>query len=135
MVQIGDEVKPVVRDVTQEKINRWAKVSGDFNPLHVDPEFAKSTMFGGTISHGPMSIAFLSDMMARWLGTGWTSGGHLEVTFLGPVRPGDTVTARGKVIEKQEEDDKERVLCEVFCENQKGEKVIVGKASGLISES
>lgn len=135
MIAIGDEVTPVVRDITQEKINRWAKVSGDFNPLHVDPEFAKNTMFGGAIAHGPMSIAFLSDMMARWLGAGWTSGGHLEVTFLAPVRPGDTVTARGKVVEKQEEDGKERVFCDVFCENQRGEKVIAGKASGLIGES
>lgn len=134
MFEIGDEVTPIVREITQEKINGWAKVSGDYNPLHVDPEFAKKNgPFGGTIAHGPMSIAFLSDMMTRWLGPGWASGGHLEVIFLAPIRPGDTVTAKGKVVDRQTQDGNDRVVCQVFCENQRGEKVIVGKASGAVS--
>lgn len=124
-IKVGDELTPVVKEITQEKINKYAEASQDFNPLHVDPEFAKKTMFGGTIAHGLLSLAYISQMMTNWVSKAWISGGELEVTFLAPVRPGDTITSKGRVIEKDEE--RRVVVCEVYCENQKGEKVVAGK--------
>ena len=54
----GDALPEIVQAMDQDRINSWAKVSGDFNRLHVNPEFAKQTRFKGTIAHGPMSLAF-----------------------------------------------------------------------------
>lgn len=131
-LDIGFQIPPVVKEITQEKINNYAEASEDFNPIHVDEEFAAKSMFKGTIAHGLLSLAYISEMMSKWLGKGWLAGGQLEVTFLVPVRPGDTISARGTVMEKVEEAGNRYVICDVFCENQKGNKVITGKAKGLV---
>ena len=125
------ELPPLVKQLTQEKINRYADASGDHNPLHIDPEFAKNTMYGGTIAHGMLTLAYVSEMMTRAFGKGWRAGGKLEINFLGPVRPGDTVTAKGKVTEKTEDNGQRTVRCDVWVENPKGDKVIAGWASAV----
>lgn len=127
--RVGDEIPAVVKNVTQEKINSYADASGDHNPLHIDPEFAKSTMYGGTIAHGMLTLAYVSEMMTKAFGRGWLTSGKLEINFLGPVRPGDTVTARGVVAEKKEEDERHIVRCDVWVENPRGDKVVAGWAS------
>ncbi len=127
----GDELSPVSKNITQEKVNQYAEASGDFNPLHIDPEFAKTTFYGGTIAHGLLSLAYISELMTKAFAKGWLAGGKMTVSFLAPVRPGDTITARGVVKKKSEEDGKRVVVCEVYCENQKGEKVISGEASAI----
>lgn len=131
-VQAGYEIQTVIKEINQEKINRYAEASGDFNPIHVNPEFAKETKFGGTIAHGLMSLAFISEIMTSWLGNGWVCGGEMDIKFTKPVRPGDTITARGKVLEKVFDAGKEMVVCEVFCENQTGDKVIMGTVKGYL---
>ena len=127
----GDALSPVSKNVTQEKVNQYAEASGDFNPLHIDPEFAKTTFYGGTIAHGLLSLAYISEMMTKAFAKGWLAGGKMTVSFLAPVRPGDTITARGVVKKKREEEGQRVVVCEVYCENQKGEKVISGEASAV----
>ena len=57
-VNVGDNLPSVEKVISQERINRWAELSGDFNLLHVDPAYAANTPFKGTIAHGPMSLAF-----------------------------------------------------------------------------
>lgn len=128
----GDELNPVRKQITQEKINQYAEASGDFNPLHIDPDFAKGTFYGGTIAHGLLSLAYISEMMTKAFAKGWLAGGKLTVSFLAPVRPGDTITARGLVKQKKEEGGQRQVVCEVYCENQKGEKVVFGEASAIL---
>jgi len=105
-------------------IDRWAEVSGDFNPVHVDPEFARNTRFGTTIAHGHISLAFCCEMLTAGFGRDWLQKGRLmDVKFTAPVRPGDTVTAKGIVLEAGD-----AVVCEIWLENQQGEKCVVGKA-------
>lgn len=128
----GDELNPVRKQITQEKINQYAEASGDFNPLHIDPDFATGTFYGGTIAHGLLSLAYISEMMTKAFAKGWLAGGKLTVSFLAPVRPGDTITARGLVKQKKEEGGQRQVVCEVYCENQKGEKVVSGEASAIL---
>ena len=127
----GDELTPVRKEITQEKVNQYAEASGDFNPLHIDPEFAKTTFYAGTIAHGLLSLAYISEMMTNSFGKGWLAGGKMTVSFLAPVRPGDAISARGVVRSKKEEAGQKVIVCEVFCENQKGEKVIAGDATAL----
>ena len=131
-IAVGQERGPLRRLVTQEKINAYAEASGDFNPIHVDPEFARKTPYGGTIAHGFLTVAYLSEMMTQCFGKGWISGGRMEVAFRAPVKPGSTVTVRGTVVEIAQEGDRARAECEVWCEVDDGTRVLTGRASALL---
>ena len=132
-IEVGLELPPVQKKVTQKTIDTYAQASGDFNPLHIDPEFASKTMFKGTIAHGLLSLGYISEMMANFFADGWYSGSNMEVSFLAPVRPGDTVTATGKVKSKEVKDNKGIVTCEVACINEEGVKVIAGTAKATVN--
>ena len=84
--------------ITQEQLQRYADASGDHNPLHLDPEFAAKTQFGGTIAHGMLVLAFVSEMLTAAFGQAWLDSGRLKVRFRAPARPGDTVEATGLVV-------------------------------------
>lgn len=118
------EVAPVVKRITQEQINRYAGATGDHNPVHVDQEFARSTPFGGTIAHGMLVLASISEMMAAGFGEAWLTSGRLRVRFRAPARPGDTVTARATP-----QTGREGVqVYAVECRNQNDEVLINGAA-------
>jgi 3-hydroxybutyryl-CoA dehydratase len=126
----GTELTPVVREITQEKVNRYALAGGDGNPLHTDPQFAARTMFGGTIAHGLLLLAYLSEMMTAAFGRAWLSGGRLKIRFKAPARPGDTVSAVGRVVRAEGG----RTVCEVECRNQSDEVLVSGEAACLAGE-
>jgi 3-hydroxybutyryl-CoA dehydratase len=121
---VGVELAPVVKEITQEKIDRYALASGDGNPLHTDPQFAAQTMFGGTIAHGMLILAYLSEMMTAAFGQTWLAGGRLKVRFKAPARPGDTVSAVGHVVRAEGG----RTVCAVECRNQRDEVLLSGEA-------
>jgi 3-hydroxybutyryl-CoA dehydratase len=123
---VGRELPLLSKAVTQEKIDRYARASGDFNPIHVDPAFAAATPFGGTIAHGMLLLAYLSEMLTAAFGRDWLSGGRLKVRFKGAGRPGDTLTVRGRVERMQ--DEGRRVFATVECVNQAGEVLVAGDA-------
>lgn len=123
--QAGDALPSITKTLTQEKIDRYATVSGDDNPLHTDPAFAAATQFGGTIAHGMLVLAYISELMTAAFGVPWSASGNLKIRFRGAARPGDTVTASGRVL--RVEGDK--TSCEVECRNQIGEVLISGEAS------
>ena len=121
---VGSELPSVAKALSQEKIDRYARASGDFNPIHVDAAFAAQTPFGGTIAHGMLLLAYLSEMLTAAFGQAWLSGGRLKVRFKGAARPGDVVTGRGWV----ERVEGERGVCSVECLNQQSEVLIAGQA-------
>jgi 3-hydroxybutyryl-CoA dehydratase len=121
---VGAELPSIAKALSQEKIDRYARASGDFNPIHVDAAFAAQTPFGGTIAHGMLLLAYLSEMLTAAFGQAWLSGGRLKVRFKGAARPGDVVTARGRV----ERAKGERGVCSVECVNQQDEVLIAGEA-------
>jgi len=127
-IAVGEELPPVSRLMTQETINRYADVSGDHNPIHVDPEFAKNTMFGGTIAHGIISLSFVFQALTDWLGRADLDRSKLRITFVNPVRPGDTVTAKGTVAAKNEVEGRKLATCELWIENQRQDRCIVVEA-------
>ena len=124
VLQVGSELPPVTKELTQEKISRYARASGDSNPLHTDPEFAARTQFGGTIAHGMLLLAYLSEMMTAAFGQSWLSSGRLKARFRGPARPGDTVTASGRIVRKEAG----RRVCAAECRNQRGEALVSAEA-------
>jgi 3-hydroxybutyryl-CoA dehydratase len=129
-IAIGKALPPLSKRVTQKMINRWAEVSGDFNPLHVDPDFGKTTFFGTNIAHGPLTLSFIIEMLTRWLGKGWISGGRLyDVRLVAPVSPDTEIIAGGEVINIAYEGGERRVDCEIFVKNKNNKLIVTGKAS------
>lgn len=128
-INVGDFLPQVEKDIDQERIWRWAKLSGDYNRLHVDPEYARQTPFKGTIAHGPMSLAFLHEIMMQSFGINWARGGQLlDVRFVAPIRPGDHIRIEGIVKEVEKKDGQKQVVCELAIINQQGEKKVIGKS-------
>ena len=74
-VKVGDQLSQRTQMVTQEQVNTYAVVSHDYNPLHTDEEFAKTTFFGRTIAHGMLSVGILSQIMTEFHPRGWLHGG------------------------------------------------------------
>lgn len=86
------EFKPMEEVITQDSINRYAELSGDFNPLHVDVAFAAASEFAGTIAHGPMQLQPFFRSLSAWLDSdAFPAGTKVSVTYRHPARPGDTV--------------------------------------------
>ena len=125
----GAELPTIERKITQQRIERYAHAAGDFNPIHLDHEFAATTQFGGTIAHGMMVIAFISEMMTRAYGDSWSSTGKLKLRLRAPSYPGDTLTAHGEVKSVEEGDGQAVIRCGVGVKNQDGGVVISGDAS------
>lgn len=83
----------VSESISQELINRYAEITGDYNPLHVDEEAAAASEFGGTIAHGPIALQTFFRSLTGWLGTeAPPAGTSVAITFRHPVRPGDTIS-------------------------------------------
>lgn len=120
----GDKLPAITRHITQAQINAYADASGDRNPLHLDEAFARTTQFGGTIAHGMLVLAFLSEMLTGAFGRSWLETGRLKVRFRAPARPGDSIHATGHVTKIEGA----RVTCQVSCTNGAGETLISGEA-------
>lgn len=124
-VDVGDAVPPLAKFITHNQLVRYSGASGDFNPIHTDPEAAKAAGLGGVIAHGLLSMAFLGQLMTDWIGDPGALK-QLHCRFSKMVRPGDTVTAKGTVAEKKVEQGEHLVLCKIWVENQHGEVVLTG---------
>ena len=116
------EVASVVKQLSQEQINRYADASGDHNPIHIDESFAKTTPLGGTVAHGMLTLASISEMMAAAFGEAWLTNGRLRVRFRNVARPADTITAHAR----PQGEGGETLTYAVECANQNGEVLISG---------
>jgi 3-hydroxybutyryl-CoA dehydratase len=119
------QVPPLERTLGQEMIDAYARASGDFNPIHIDPAFAATTPMGGTIAHGMLVLSLVSQMMTAAFGRDWLERGGLDVRFRAPARPGDRVTARAAPVKATAAG---RLRYAVECVNQNGELLISGTA-------
>ena len=132
--QEGDLLPTVKRLVDQARIELYAEASGDFNPIHVDREYAAGTQFGSTIAHGMMVAATVSETMALAFDRRWADGGRLKLRFKAPVYPGDTVTAFGQVKRVTDVDGVCEVVCSVGVRRQTSELAIVGEATVRLAQ-
>jgi len=130
-VQVGDEMPALVKGpIRQIQLTRYAGASGDFNPIHQDPEFAQASGMGGVFAHGMLSMGFVAQSVTDWLGAGTVR--ELGVRFTALVRLKDVVTCRGRVVGTSEKNGERLVELEVWAENQRGEKVVTGRATAAI---
>ncbi len=102
--EIGQEIVSQGRTITESDIVNFAYLSGDWNPLHVDAEYARENMFGERISHGLLGLAVTSGLlMSLGFGEGTVIAFMgLEWKFKAPIKIGDTVHAVAKVKQKKE---------------------------------
>jgi acyl dehydratase len=112
--------------VTKLQLVKYAGASGDFNLIHTDDETARSVGLDGVIAHGMLSMAFLGEYLC-WL-AGPESVRRLSVRFVEMVRPGDTLTCRGRVKERTTGSAGRQLQLEVWAENQQAVRVTVGEA-------
>lgn len=116
------------KTVTETDAYLFAGVTGDFYPLHVDEAFAKTTRFKTRIVHGALLVGFVSTVMARINGHLPPPGGvsyRYDVKFVGPVLFGDTITTTLTVCEKNP--DRNEIIFDALCTNQKGDAVLKGQ--------
>lgn len=129
----GEAIPTLTKYVTQEQINAYAEVSGDHNPVHINPEVARAVGLDGTIAHGMLSMAFAGQMLTDWATAqsdhaGWVA--RLRVRFQAMVRPGDTLTCHGVPRAGASENGRQRL--DVWIDNQQGERVLTGDADVIL---
>jgi len=132
-IQVGQEIPSVSIQVTEEKIWKFADITKDYNPIHINPEWVKGYQFGktrlkGVIAHGLFTYALMTRAMTDWV---WPLGGRhhrLEARFESPAYPGDTIQTEARVIEKKVVRGTKYVVIEVAVKNQTGTIVAQGKA-------
>ncbi len=137
-VELDMELPEIVKRVDQRVITRNAAASLDYNPIHVDPAWARAVNLlgkGTTIAHGMCTFSFMTSVITDWC---YSSGGfisRIESKFIEPVRPGDTITCRGLVTEKHpRRSTKSFVVVELTAENQNGKKVALAKANVILPQ-
>ena len=131
MVEIGRDIAlPVIEKmISKDQITRYADASGDHNPLHLDPEFASNSQFGGIIAHGMLTLAFISEMLTRAFGQSWLETGKLKVRLKAPAYPGDKVRTWGKVTKEDVREGKRMVVCAIGLSDSNGREMITGDAT------
>jgi acyl dehydratase len=130
-VSIGRELPPLVKEIPQRRIDAYSGVRPNY--IHSDEAFARKRGFAAPLAQAMMSTAYVSEMMTRFVGAGFVKGGTMSMTFIKPVLAGDRLTVHGVVKDTQPAGGRTRVVVEVWCENQHGEKTAVGTASGLLA--
>ncbi len=127
-LEVGMAVS-IEHEVSEQDVQDFARVSGDYNPLHMDEEFAKATPFGGRIAHGALTASYISAILGNDLPGPGAIFTDLELRFRRPVRIGDKVTAVAEVQEKIERGN--RVVLAVKCEVD-GKAVVKGIAKVMV---
>lgn len=112
--------------IAEEDVSLFSKITGDTNPVHLDEEYAKNTLFGKRIAHGILTCGIISTVLGTYLPGLGTIFVSQDICFRAPVYLGDTITAVATVIEKCNKN--KRIVLETICYNQDKKVVIEGKA-------
>ena len=131
----GDELPPLVKEMTQEAINLFEGSAGQSGPSQfTDEETARETLgTEGTVASGRMSLSFAIEMLRRFFGSEvYNHSGTVDLRFLRPVRPGDTITFTGNIVGVTREANGSRVSVEIKAENQRGDTTGVGQGSAVV---
>ncbi|MBW1713720.1 MAG: MaoC family dehydratase N-terminal domain-containing protein [Deltaproteobacteria bacterium] len=132
----GDVLVTVSRTVTETDVVIFAGLSGDYNQLHTDEEYAKTTVFGGRIAHGFLGLSIASGLTDRLKYLEGTAMAILGINwkFVGAIRLGDTIHVRVEVESKRESKKTDRGIVTFFEQiiNQKGEVVQEGQQTIMV---
>ena len=130
-IKVGDRAS-VTKTITEDDIQTFGDLTGDHNPLHFDEDHARRTRFGQPISHGMLTGALFSPIIAHQIPGEGAIYLSQSLKFVAPVFAGDTITAELKVTRVRE--DKQIVTLEGVARNQRGEVVIIGESVVLVED-
>ena len=116
--------------IDEKLVEDFAKISGDFNPLHMDEQFAKKSKFGRRVCHGMLLSSFFSRLVGMYLPGKNALYFSQNLNFTGPCFIGDTVIVKGKVIDKSEAT--KMIKIETTIKNSVGELLVDGIAQVLV---
>ena len=122
------------RTFTQEMVALYGDVQGDRNMIHYDEAAARAAGFPKPIAHGALVIAALTQACRDYWGSAWFTTGRLSIRLLRPAFVGDTVTIDGQQRSVEEVGGGARVTFDVWCTNERGEKVLAGEASAVLGQ-
>ena len=134
-IQIDDEVPSMVKEMTQDAINLFEGSAGQEEPSQFTDEDAARETLGtsGTVASGRMSLTFAIEMLRKYFGSDvFNHSGVVDLRFLRPVRPGDTITFTGKVSDMSKEANGSKVTVDIQAQNQSGNITGVGKGSAIV---
>jgi 3-hydroxybutyryl-CoA dehydratase len=130
-VKIGDTAE-ITKTITEADVVNYAGIIADFNPLHVNKEFAEKSRFGQRIVHGMLVASFFSTLVGMCIPGSNALYLSQDSKFVKPTFFGDTITAKAEVIEKI--DEKRRIILKTEIYNQRGELVVTGKAVTMLMD-
>ena len=129
-VDIGDEMTPLPFSPTRELIAAYVKACHITEKRFTDDAYARSLGMDSIIAPGNMGLAYLSRMI-----TDWAEGAvlrKLDVRFRGFVKPGDDLICKGLIVEKHARGSENSIECDVFIENNKGDRPVAGSATVVL---
>lgn len=130
-LSVGDELPALEKRLDREQLVKYAAGSGDFNPLHYDPDFPQVREIGDNIVHGRLKYATLGQLVSQWLGhEGWVRS--VSAQYRGMDRRGAPFTIRGRVSGLREEADRKLVELELWTENAEGQRTTTGSAEVVL---
>lgn len=124
-IEIGDKASHV-RTISAEDIDLYARLTDDYNPIHMDEEYAKNTVFGGRIAHGTITLGLIAPVIGMKLPGQGCALVSISSDFIRPVKIGDSITASAEVVAKDA--SKRTVELALRFTNQHSEDVAVGHA-------
>jgi acyl dehydratase len=128
-LKIGNKFS-TTKQITDAVVRAFAELSGDYNPIHLDEEFARNTRFGKRIAHGMISGALISAVLGYEFKERKIVYLSQTMKFVAPVFIDDTITATATVTNIRE--DKPIITLETVCTKQNGEIVVKGEAAVMI---
>src|SRR5262249_5691021 len=135
-IQVGDAYLSPGRTVTESDIVAFAGLSGDYNVLHTDAEFMRTSIFGERIAHGLLGLSIQSGLGSRATARPFATIAFLGLRwrFKGPIKIGDTMKVRIKVSDKRETSKPDRgiVVLQRSVTNQRGEVVQEGETDVMV---
>ena len=120
----GYKLKSIKNKIIQTNVNKYAKASGDLNPIHLDKSFAKKSIFKNTIAHGMMIGGILSEMLFAEYGDLWLSKSSIDIKFKAPVFMDEEIITYGEVINNENN----KLKIDLVVEKNNGTEAIKGFA-------
>jgi acyl dehydratase len=125
---VGDAIPKTTKGpITRTQLALFAGASGDHNPIHLDDEEAKKGGLPGVIAHGMLNMAYLGQLLSDFVPQ--INIRAFNARFVAMTVPGDTITCKGEVAEKRQENGENLLDLKIVAVNQKDEIVLDGTAS------
>jgi hydroxyacyl-ACP dehydratase HTD2-like protein with hotdog domain len=126
-VVVNQLLPTLVKHTTPRQLVMWAGASGEFSEMHYDKEFALSRGFPGIIVHGMLMTSFLAQLLTDWMGE-WGTLKKIKTSNRQFILVNQDIVCKGKVCKKYVQGEEPFVECELWAENEAGEKCVVATA-------